>query len=270
MIHAYDKNYLEKAQALLGRMLDFAVYDLKADIEDFYNEFCNSEYARKFETGDTSLLSGKSGVELAYDIIGNSTVKPKFTTNRSPEYWAGWALAYYQWYTSFTFNQINDIASIKDVINMYPKYHEMDIMQFVDAMNEVYAQKRHTTNLKQRRIGAGLSQSELAKISDVPIRTIQQYEQRQKNINSAKVETVLALSQALSCDIKDILENFNQGEFDIEKYKNSLENTKMIDVNKMNPDKKKVDLSNLIKYAKEHNKAVYELSDEEKSRFITD
>jgi hypothetical protein len=44
----------------------------------------------------------------------------------------------------------------------------------------------------------------------------------------------------------------------------------MIDENKMNPDKKKVDLSNLIKYAKEHNKAVYELSDEEKSRFITD
>lgn len=270
MIHAYDKNYLEKAQALLGRMLDFAVYDLKADIEDFYSKFCNSEYARKFEIGDTSLLSGKSGIELAYDIIGNSSVEPKFTTNRSPEYWAGWALAYYQWYTSFTFSQINDIASIQDIINMYPKYHEMDIMQFVDAMNEVYAKKRRTTNLKQRRIGAGLSQSELSKISNVPLRTIQQYEQMQKNINSAKVETVLALSQALSCDIKDILENLNQGEFDIEKYKKSLENTKMVDVNKMNLDKKKIDLSNLIKYAKEHNKAVYELTDEEKSKFITD
>lgn len=270
MIHAYDKNYLEKAQALLGRMLDFAVYDFNVDVEKFYKKFCDSEYARRFEIGDTSLLSGKSGVELAYDIIGNSTVKPKFTTNRSPEYWAGWVLAYYQWYTSFTFNQINDTASIKDIINMYSKYHEMDIMQFVDSMNEMYAQKNHTTNLKKRRIGAELSQSELAKISGVPLRTLQQYEQRQKNINSAKVETVLALSQALSCDIKDILENLNQDEFDIEKYKNSLKNTKMIDVNKMNPDKKKVDLSNLIKYAKEHNKAVYELTDEEKSKFITD
>ena len=92
---------------------------------------------------------------------------------------------------------------------MYSKYHEMDIMQFVDSMNEMYAQKNHTTNLKKRRIDAELSQSELAKISGVPLRTIQQYEQRQKNINSAKVETVLALSQALSCDIKDILENLN-------------------------------------------------------------
>ena len=36
MIHAYDKIYLDKARTALGRMLDFAVYDLKYDIEDFF------------------------------------------------------------------------------------------------------------------------------------------------------------------------------------------------------------------------------------------
>ena len=35
MIRAYDKIYLEKARTALGRMLDFAVYDLKYDINDF-------------------------------------------------------------------------------------------------------------------------------------------------------------------------------------------------------------------------------------------
>ena len=89
---------------------------------------------------------------------------------------------------------------------MYPKYHEMDIMQFVDTVNDIYFQKRQTTNLKQKRLEAGLSQSELSKLSGVPVRTIQQYEQRQKNINSAKVESVLSISKALSCDINDILE----------------------------------------------------------------
>ena len=29
MIRAYDKVYLDKARTVLGRMLDFAVYDLK-------------------------------------------------------------------------------------------------------------------------------------------------------------------------------------------------------------------------------------------------
>ena len=89
---------------------------------------------------------------------------------------------------------------------MYPKYHEMDIMQFVDTVNNIYFQKRQTTNLKQKRLEAGLSQSELSKLSGVPVRTIQQYEQRRKNINSAKVESVLSISKALSCDINDILE----------------------------------------------------------------
>lgn len=35
MIRAYDKIYLEKARTALGRMLDFAVYDLKYDINFF-------------------------------------------------------------------------------------------------------------------------------------------------------------------------------------------------------------------------------------------
>lgn len=29
MIHAYDKAYLDKTRTALGRMMDFAVYDLK-------------------------------------------------------------------------------------------------------------------------------------------------------------------------------------------------------------------------------------------------
>lgn len=206
MIHAYDRLYLERARALLGRMLDFAVYDMKLDICCFYKEFCESEYAAKFERGDTTLLAGKSGIELAYDITGKTSTEPHFTSNRSPEYWAGWALAYYQWHTALSFGKINSIVPIEDVLAMYPKYHEMDIMQFADAMNEAYARQKRFTNLKGRRSEAGLSQSELAKISGVPLRTIQQYEQRQKNINCARAETLLALAQALSCPLTELLE----------------------------------------------------------------
>ena len=45
MIHAYDKVYLDKARTALGRMLDFAVYDLKYDIEDFFALFITSGIA---------------------------------------------------------------------------------------------------------------------------------------------------------------------------------------------------------------------------------
>lgn len=53
---------------------------------------------------------------------------------------------------------------------------------------------------------AGLSQSELAKLADVPLRTIQQYEQRQKDINKAQATTLLHFSRVLNCKMEDLLE----------------------------------------------------------------
>lgn len=59
----------------------------------------------------------------------------------------------------------------KDIIALYSLYHEMDIRQFVDKMNELYRVAKPVTNLKLMRQKVGLSQRELAEISDVPVRT---------------------------------------------------------------------------------------------------
>ena len=56
------------------------------------------------------------------------------------------------------------------------------------------------------RIAAGFSQSELAKIADIPFRTLQQYEQNQKNINAAKAETVVKLAKALNTSVEKLME----------------------------------------------------------------
>ena len=69
MIRAYDKVYLDKARTALGRMLDFAVYDLKYDIADFFELFIKSGVAKRFETGDFAVIVGMSGVELAYEVL---------------------------------------------------------------------------------------------------------------------------------------------------------------------------------------------------------
>lgn len=47
-------------------------------------------------------------------------------------------------------------------------------------MLEIYNNRKEGTNLKTLRLNAGLSQSELAEISDIPVRTIQQYEQKKE------------------------------------------------------------------------------------------
>ncbi len=211
MICAYDKVYLDKARTSLGRMLDFAVYDLQYAPTEFFELFIRSGIATRFESGDFTLLVGMSGVELAYKVleqcgIAYRRVKPNYTMNRSEEFWTGWALAYYQWATSMSFAEIVRYVPIPEIMALYSAYHEMDIRQFVDKMNELYRTAKPETNLKLIRKKAGLSQRALAELTGIPLRTIQQYEQRQKNINKAQTEYLIKLSRALCCTVEDFIE----------------------------------------------------------------
>lgn len=211
MIHAYDNVYLEKARTALGRMLDFAVYDLNDDLTHFFDLFLESDISGRFETGDFTVLVGRSGVELAYDVLEQTEgiverIRPNYTANRSEEYWTGWALAYYQWKKALPFAEIVKYVPIEDIRALYSPYHEMDIRQFENKMDQLYRTAKPETNLKLFRQRAGLSQKSLAELSDIPVRTIQQYEQRQKNINKAQAEYLLILSRILCCDVENLME----------------------------------------------------------------
>ena len=69
MIHAYDKNYLAAAQKCLARMLDYMVNDLQYPLETVWNWFLMSEISHRFELGDSTILAGTSGVELARRVL---------------------------------------------------------------------------------------------------------------------------------------------------------------------------------------------------------
>ena len=53
---------------------------------------------------------------------------------------------------------------------------------------------------------ARLSQSQLAEETGIPVKTIQQYEQRRKDINKAQAEYVIKLSQVLCCNPQELME----------------------------------------------------------------
>lgn len=211
MICAYSELYVQDAQNLLAGMLDYAVYSLKYSLDFFYQMFLESSYSEKVAYGDVSVVSGKSGVELAKDIVFEKTgnridVEPFFNMNRSHEYWIGWALAYYQWTCNESFQRINNDVPITELVKLYSPYHEMDISQFVDQVNSIRSEDRVISYLKQMRLRAGISQRELSEKTDIPLKTIQHYEQRQKNINKAQVDYVIRLSKALDCEVQDVLE----------------------------------------------------------------
>ena len=89
---------------------------------------------------------------------------------------------------------------------MYEVYHEMDIMHFVNTLNEIWDDYYRETNLKRIRKTAGMSQKELAELSGVSVRQIQLFEQRQRDINRTKAIDVVKLGRVLGCKVEDLLQ----------------------------------------------------------------
>lgn len=56
------------------------------------------------------------------------------------------------------------------------------------------------------RVQKGLSQSELAKLAEIPIKTLQRYEQ-QREVDKANLARLCRLCEVLGCNIADIIED---------------------------------------------------------------
>lgn len=67
----------------------------------------------------------------------------------------------------------------------------------MDKINELYKSAKPDTNKKNDQNKIKSYSKKLSEISGVPVRTIQQYEQRQKNINKAQTEYLVMISKAL-------------------------------------------------------------------------
>ena len=210
-IHAYQETYLSNVQAALGDAFDYAINTCNIPGEDFINYFTVSSVSKKIANGEPAFLAGKSGIEIASDVMLETTGKhledePQEHFGRSREYWIGWAVCYYQWYSARPFNDIFKVLSFGDLRNMYYTLHEADITKFASIADERIKEHFKYTNLKRIRTSYGCTQAGLAKRSGVSLRSIQMYEQRNKDINKASAETLYRISKVLGCTIENLLE----------------------------------------------------------------
>lgn len=211
MIHAYRQIYLSKAQSVLGDAFDYAVNVCGIPGNDFVKLFIASSISGRMENGEPACLAGKSGIEIVVEIVAETKgqelqVMPQKQFGRSREYWIGWAAAYYQWYSGRKYRDIFKAVSFRELQKMYYTLHEADITKFTDIMDLRMKEVFSETNLKRIRMAYGLTQAELAKRSGVSLRSIQMYEQRNKNINKASAETVYRLAKVLGCTMEDLIE----------------------------------------------------------------
>ena len=202
MMHAYNELYLNSAMETLGEVFSFTSNSDEADI--LFEEFLMSGYAYQFGRGNPRYINMPSFV-LFKDIVNDKLpLTTLYSNERTPEYWCGFVLAYYQWYTGLSFQQIGEKLKPSKIIAMYNPLHEADLSKFVEVANGIVFDKE--TNLSKYRRIAKLSQTELAKLSNVSLRAIQLYEQRTLDINSASAIKLFKISRVLGCNIEDLLE----------------------------------------------------------------
>lgn len=211
MIHAYQKIYLSKAQSILGDVFDYAINICGIPGNNFVKLFVASSVSKRMENGEPACLAGKSGIEIAREIVAETKgqelqIEPQEHFERSKEYWVGWAVAHYQWYSGRTYGDIFKAVPFEDLQKMYNTLYEADITKFDDIVDLRMKEYFPETNLKRIRTFYRCTQAELAGRSGVSLRSIQAYEQRIKNINKASADAIYRLAKVLGCTMEDLME----------------------------------------------------------------
>lgn len=202
MIHAYNEIYLNNVMKNLAALFDLAINAEGFDKNEFAKKFAQSDIASGIENGVPDILAGKSATELLIEITGRDSEYTNIPTDRTPQYWAGWVLAYAQWYLNKSFSDILSVMPFSRLLNMYYPYHEADEMKTIEVIQGLFPNTSALKTLRQKR---KLTQEQLATLSGVNIRTIRSYEQGTNELAKAQGETLLMLAKALNCTMEELL-----------------------------------------------------------------
>ena len=202
MTHAYNEIYLDDAMITLAEL--FSYVDNPKDADFLFEAFIIRGIAQQFGKGNPRYLLLPS--HILFKEVAEPYLKPIIPNpySRSATYWCGYVLAYYQWYTGLSFEEIRYKLPPSKIIQMYNPLHEASLSKFVSVASEIVFGPQ--TNLAKFRKNAGLSQRKLAEYSNVSLRSIQLYEQRQLDINSAEAIKLYQISKVLGCNMEDLLE----------------------------------------------------------------
>lgn len=193
----------------IASMFDLAVNNYLIDGDKFWDMFVISGVAEQIEKKNPKYAAGKSGEELLLDIISIVGFKANkketfYYFGRSAEYWAGYIIAKSHIALRKSFKDIHSSIRFSELQNMYKTLHEAPDEKTVEIIEHRLNDK--IVNLKKLRENLELSQSQLAEQSGVSVRTIQAYEQKEKDINKASATILATLADVLKCSISDLLE----------------------------------------------------------------
>ncbi len=206
-----DKMLLETLMENMGDAFSFVSINYQLDLDVFITNLFFSKILKEIEGLNPKYTTGISGAELALIVINKIGLNPcnedlDFSKTDIVAYWTGSMLSYFQYVTQIPYSTILSLVKMNEISSLYYPLHEASEDKFVDVLLRIIGERKQISRLQARRKAMGLSQSELANYSGVNLRTLQDYEIKRKNINNASISILLKLSNALKCNVTDIIE----------------------------------------------------------------
>lgn len=133
MTSNFNELYLDNISAVFGDMLNYAVNVCKEDGDVFLQKFIASGIAQEFEAGNPKYIVGKSGIEIAMEVLGLVEYQNVFLGNATKEYWAASVLAKFKFNTELSFKQILERLPFSKIVELYHPLHEADVTKFFEV-----------------------------------------------------------------------------------------------------------------------------------------
>ena len=198
---------------LVAEMFEYAKCYYKLDCSKFFNLFNSSRISDKIYKLDMVYVYGKSSIELVAEICETQGEKickgnDKTLINLS-YYWLGIIVASYCFGKSISFKEFAERININDLLKLYGVMHEAPQMRMIDEIDSIL--RTQESSLARIRRTRNISQKELSIMSNVSLRSIQMYEQKQKSISKASFETVRNLANSLSVNTDELYDSSDAG-----------------------------------------------------------
>ena len=87
-------------------------------------------------------VSGCNGAELVNFAMEDMNLPEydfphEFYADKSPEYWTGCTLAYFQWRQNLSFKTILQKIPVQKILGLYPLGHEQDVRNIADILSDM-------------------------------------------------------------------------------------------------------------------------------------
>jgi len=201
MIRAYSEVYLSTVSGNLSSLFDIAAYTEEMDIDGFMSLFSTSQVARGIECGSPLFLVGMSPQDMFERIAMRVPQRRIPSAETSDAAWTGSIIAYAQWYCGCKFREIQRAIPASRIMSLRRTFRD-DTMGAVSIVADTLHPVAVLKGLREER---GMSQSDLALLSGVPIRSIRAYEQGSVELCKAQGDTLYSLAKALGCSVDTLI-----------------------------------------------------------------